>query len=487
LSAASDTRAAALIAPLLGLVLAGCSLTTTEVSECKTNTDCRAGFGLGWTCASDGLCEQAPGNPRCTQTYPEDLFFEDEEHANTIVFGNLMDRSLATHRAREKSAQLAFRQVNEDGGLELRRFGMVFCTIEENSDIDFATRQEAAVSSANYLIDTLGVQALLGPAASDDVQQVFLNIKDRNILEISPSATSPQLTTLDPDTVSDTSPGLLWRTAPPDSLQGAAIAYDMRNPGLGRTEVVDTVAVIYQTGAYGEALAAVFAEEFVKSGGTPTLLPYSDDGERAEKTSEAALGSYDEVLFISSQTREVIEFMDAAAGLPGYDNKGIFLSDSAANPDLLMEANPARFPQVRGTRQAPRDENVDLVYAAFIAAYASEFGEDVRPFSFTANSFDAAWMLAYGTAWALLQEGEVTGPNIARGLRKLSSGPDIEIRPTTWNQVVERFRAGDSVNIAGASGNLDYDPETEETSGTIETWQISGGQIVGIDTWPPSM
>jgi branched-chain amino acid transport system substrate-binding protein len=334
----------------------------------------------------------------------------------------------------------------------------------------------------------VGVPAIIGPAASDDVNTVVTEVRARGLdtVFISPSATSPSLTALDPTDVSDDAPGLLWRTAPPDSLQGAAIAYDMRAPGTGRTAQVETAAVIHQTGSYGEALASVFVNEFQAAGGAETtLFPFDTDGQRSEAIGVAAQGTFDEVLFVSSQTRTSIEFMDAVAALTGFDGKGIFLSDAAANPDLLMEADPTRFDQVRGTRQAPRNEATDLVYAAFLAAYSGEYGEDVRAFSFTANSYDAAWLLVYGSAWALLNESVIDGPGIAKGLRRLSAGQSIEIRPSTWNQVRQKFEAGESIDIEGASGNLDYDSLTEETSGRIETWRIENNMIVGIDTWPP--
>lgn len=484
MSAGSSVAGVSLVA-----LLSACSATTVDYAACERTSECSGRFGFGWVCGGEGFCERSTPIPRCTTTFPEDLFFAPDEHTETIVFGNIMDQSLATHRAREKSARLALKQANDEGGLALRTFGIVFCTVEEDPEFDTLSRPEAAVAVTEYLTTTLGVPAIIGPAASDDVNTVVSEARARGLdtVFISPSATSPALTALDPADVSDDAPGLLWRTAPPDSLQGAAIAYDMRQPGVGRTAAVDSAAVIHQTGSYGEALASVFVTEFQAAGGTETtLFPFDTDGQRSEAIGIAAQGSFDEVLFVSSQTRASIEFMDAVATLTGFDGKGIFLSDAAANPDLLMEADPTRFGQVRGTRQAPRDEATDLVYAAFLAAYSGEYGEDVRPFSFTANSYDAAWLLVYGAAWSLLQEDAVSGPGIAKGLRRLSAGQSIEIRPTTWNQVRQKFEAGESVNIEGASGNLDYDPLTEETSGRIETWRIENDMIVGIDTWPPS-
>ena len=51
--------------------------------------------------------------------------------------------------------------------------------------------------------------------------------------------------------------------------------------------------------------------------------------------------------------------------------------------------------------------------------------------------------------------------------------------------MVQAFKSGTAVNVSGASGPLDYDPETEETNALIEAWKIVDNQIVGIYTWPP--
>ena len=46
-----------------------------------------------------------------------------------------------------------------------------------------------------------------------------------------------------------------------------------------------------------------------------------------------------------------------------------------------------------------------------------------------------------------------------------------EYEPTT-SAALQRFRNGESINIRGASGNLDYSPSTEETTGPIDVWTI---------------
>jgi branched-chain amino acid transport system substrate-binding protein len=487
LSPTSRSRRAAALAAVLGLA-GGCSLTTTDVEECTSSAQCRSEFGVGHVCnTDDGLCEEVAPSPRCTQTYPPDLFENRLAERERIIIGNLMDRSLDTHVARENSALLAYEQANGAATLEGREFGAVFCTIEENEDFDDQVRVDAAVESARFLVNSVGVPAIVGPAASGDTQEVFIALEDSGVLMISPSATSPALTDLDPEAVSDDTPGLLWRTAPSDALQGSVIAEDMLGPGEGRESAVTQVAVIYQVGAYGEGLFEVFARAFQAGGGDAAQqFPFGDEGQLADAIADVGNSSVPEVLFISSQPEDIVDFLDAAATLPGYAAKGIFLTDAAANPDVLSTANSARFAQVRATRPAPLDESDDLVYASFIAAYSAQFREDVRTFSFAANAYDAAWLLIYGSAWALLREdGGITGQNIARGLRQLSDGEEIEVRPTRWVSVQQAFTEGRSIDITGASGSLDYDEETEETSSDIQVWNIDGEQIRGIYTVSP--
>lgn len=471
--------------------LASCSLSNIDVNECKETSECREAFGVGSICADNGFCAeaQAQAQPRCEKTFPVNLFDNPEDASRRIIIGNIMDRSSTTHQARENSAQLAFAAINEQSGVGGREFGVVFCNIEENPEFDSLTRTEAAVASARYLADVVGVPAIIGPAASSDTQAVFsdLSQSEKNVLVISPSATSPTLSELDPSTVTDAAPGLLWRTAPPDSLQSAAIVSDMITPGQGRGEAASKVAVIFESGAYGDALGTRFVSEFQTAGGTAVQFPFSTPSQRTEQVTAAGIDpSVDEVLFISSQFTDAVAFLDSAATLPGYTSKRVFLTDAAANVDVLQTANPALFDSVRGSRPAPLNSKTDLVYANYLSSYAAAFGGgDATEFSFVANAYDAAWLVAYGVVWSLAQESEISGTTIARGLRKLSSGEAVEILPSTWTTVQNRFEEGMSIDIRGASGSLDFDPLTEETTGDFQIWQIVQKEIEGIYSIAP--
>jgi hypothetical protein len=56
----------------------------------------------------------------------------------------------------------------------------------------------------------------------------------------------------------------------------------------------------------------------------------------------------------------------------------------------------------------------------------------------------------------------------------------VDIQPTSWNTVVDAFRMGAGINVQGASGPLDYDPATEETTAPISLW------VIREDTEAPS-
>ena len=99
-------------------LLASCSLTRPDVSDCSSNSECRASFGPGSVCGGDGLCQMAPENPRCSETHPADLLTRPEDHPNALIFGSLEDRSVVTQEARENAVRLA-----ELGANHLRSLG----------------------------------------------------------------------------------------------------------------------------------------------------------------------------------------------------------------------------------------------------------------------------------------------------------------------------------------------------------------------------
>jgi branched-chain amino acid transport system substrate-binding protein len=459
---------------VFSLALLGCSVVSKpDYEECNTNADCRSTFGIGSTCGGEGLCAAPVLNRRCATTFPEDLFTRPENYRNAVVFGSLMDHSSTTHQRRERSSRLAAKQINEERGIDGRQIAIVYCTYEENLQLDNLKPTDAAIASARYLADVVGVPAIIGPAGSGDVSAVYQALRGTGVLVMSPSATSPSLTDLDPPATNE-KPGLLWRTAPPDTLQGPEIAEDMT------ARAVSDVLVIAQKGAYGEGLSTIFRQAFA---GKSDLRVFGTENERDAAVTEGGSVAATEVLFISSIQADVIAFLKAAGQNAGYQTKTFFLTDSAANKEVIDQAPTAILERIRGTRPTPVDTR-DPVFANFLGSYVSEYSEDVTAFSFTAHTYDASWLVFYGSAWSSIQEHDITGLGIARGLRKLSDGREFNIQPLTWGSIVEAFRSGGGINVRGASGLLDYDSTTEETSAPIQVWVVKPAAAGGYEVQP---
>lgn len=443
-------------------LLAACSFTRVDVAECRDSSDCRDAFGFGWTCGGDGLCAQASVEARCTTTWPADLLTNPAQGTRLVV-GTIYDGSLATHRARANATQLAIQDATSAGGIAGRELGLVLCTSEENGSLDARSRTEATVYVAAYLEDVLDVPLVVGPYGSAETAATFEGT-DRLVM-ISPSATSPILTALEPVPASDEAPGRLWRTAPTDLEQAAQIAADLAARG------VTDAAFIAQRGAYGDGLVALLEARITGL----QVVRFETAGQLSSALGVVADGGAAEVIFASSSTNDSVDFLAAVEADAAFDTRRFFLTDAAANADLLagLPSDVGFRDRIRGTRPA-----LDPVRsAAFERRYRLAYGEsDIDSLSFTAHAYDAGWLAAYALAWAALNEPQIDRRALGRGLRRLSDGDPLDVGELTWADVIASFERGEGIDVRGASGALDYDPETEERAEegmSFEVWIVA--------------
>ncbi|HET6584419.1 MAG TPA: ABC transporter substrate-binding protein [Nannocystaceae bacterium] len=465
------------LAPVASVAIAalfGCSATALRPRACTSSGECRAAFGLGSVCGDGGYCEPPQQHPRCSEAFPPELLLEPEAYADHVVIGSMF--GFVDHRDTLRAAELAIRQLEREKVGDDLAFAMLHCDTTEMAGDD-ATDLEASAAVATFLAEVVGVPAIVGPRGSARTEAAFAAIHDAGVLLISPSATSPTLGELDRLDPTFEAPGLLWRTVPPDTLQATVIATDMRARGVAN------VAVIYQAGPYGDGLTRLFETRFTALGGGPLDKHTFENGQFSPIVAKVAesltAGDVDEVLFLSSDIMDYVAFLHAAVAtdelLAAYtgDGVGIFLADAAYNTTLIAstwERSAELYPRVRGTRPAPAE---GVLFNTFAAAYSAEYDEDANSSGFTPHSYDAAWLVAYGVAWAKLVEGEIDGVGIARGLRRITGGDPVEIEPTSWPVVLDRFAHETPIDVEGASGPLDYNPDTEETSAPIELWSIA--------------
>ena len=469
----------------LPLAFTSCSFTKFAFTRCDMNQECRDAFGWGYVCAEE-LCQEVDPIPRCGRTYPEDLFDDVEGYRDRVVYGVQFDQSQFATESR--AAEFAIEEVMKASGLGGKGFAAVVCTNEESSLLDGLAQDQANVMVSEYLANQVGVSAIIGPATSDRVEDAFQAVKRFGTLVMSPTATSPSLTPLDGSVSTTAEPGLLWRTSPPDDLQGAELAALMEADGM------DTVAFIVEEGNYGTALGAIGQSAFEDGGGEATLVPYESGSAASlqEKIGIVEDMDVDGVAFISSDredTQEFLQFVSTSAADASYtcssadrcpfsdDGATIYLADGGKDLGIFESVSGIErvLDRIHGT--APAHE-LGSVYNVFADSFDAKWGAgtaDSTPF--TSYAYDAAWLVIYGSAWAHYNEAAIDGLGIARGLRRISEKRDgttqVDVGRSSWNSVRAEFEAAQPIDVQGASGALDYDPNTGETSAPIEYWCVT--------------
>ena len=120
---------------------------------------------------------------------------------------------------------------------------------------DTGTDRDIAKDNAIRLVEEEKVGAIVGAPSSGVTVHVARSVTiPRHVVLISPSSTSPDITTLEDD-------DFVFRTAPSDALQGVILARLARELGF------DSASTLYVDNAYGQGLSNKFAEEFTMKGG----------------------------------------------------------------------------------------------------------------------------------------------------------------------------------------------------------------------------
>ena len=179
-------------------------------------------------------------------------------------------------------AELAFAEASDSG---LLLGGTKIISVRADSTcVDSA----AATAAAERLITSDGVAAIMGADCSGVTTAVANNVAVPNgVVMISPSATSPALTTIDDK-------GFFFRTAPSDARQGVVLSDIVLSRGI------NNVAITYTNNDYGKGLAESFSNAFKGKGGSVSITAAHEDGKAdysAEVGALSASGAKDLVVF----------------------------------------------------------------------------------------------------------------------------------------------------------------------------------------------
>jgi branched-chain amino acid transport system substrate-binding protein len=170
-------------------------------------------------------------------------------------------------------AEMAIEEVSDSGAL---LGGLQVVSVRgDTTCIDSA----AAVAAAERLVTADRVDAIVGGDCSGVTIAMLQNVaKPNGIVMISPSATSPALSTIEDD-------GLFFRTAPSDARQGEVVAAILQEMDI------QEAAMTYTNNDYGKGLADSIAANVEMRGGTITMSTPHEDGKGDYSAEVAALAA----------------------------------------------------------------------------------------------------------------------------------------------------------------------------------------------------
>ena len=350
---------------------------------------------------------------------------------------------------RKRAFDLAIDHINEAGGVLGRPV--------EGVAADATRDPRLAVEAAWRLVDTEGVHAIVGPSASAAALPVSETVSGpARIPTISPSATSPQLTTaVDND--------FFFRTTLSDTAQGPVLARVTRERGF------DNVGLVYRDDPYGQGLASSFEESW---NGTLRVVPVDADQTTyvPELRQSASAGA---------QALVVITFEEQALSIVRQAlDEGIYsrftFGDAAKRRSLVTKIGGLRLGGMYGTAGAPAPDSIATV--EWGKAFIDEYG-GLPVLTYVKETYDATVALALAAQAA----GSLDGAVIRDQLRAVA-GPPGEAVPGTPAGVAEGLRLlaqGRNIDYEGAANTLDWDENGDLLRGYIGIWRYT--QDEGIE------
>lgn len=488
-------------------LLSACSLTNPSRDACEDDAGCAVAFGVGSTC-SDGYCSEPgtcttghdcrskygggacvlgacrmflPENAQCSFMDPPDLAERPlAGDGATQVIGAIFATDDEKNKATAEAVILAAREIDDSTGLaDGQRVGVVVC---DNGGPGNSAQNEERTKldqdALDHLAGTLGVPFLVGPRTSSDALKIIARLLEKQYptVVISPSATSPELTSadsrLDP---ADPHP-LFWRTCPSDALQATVLAQNV----VGADVNVTTATVVYANDAYGQGFSDVFLNTF--GVGQTELVPFQPGLDAAGATNAAgqvAMFNSDGVVIVSTSGKDTVALMTALVAA-GLGTKSYFFTDGSKDAATLLAADvppdvASVIASAKGT--APANARDEATFKKFTASLGAAFpGVDPSKYSFIAHAYDATYLGALGTVYAATRpdkEGVFDGRDVAAGMAQLSSGAQVELGPVTWTDAKQTLTDGGQLDALGISGQLNLDPALGEGPSPIEVWVVS--------------
>ena len=343
------------------------------------------------------------------------------------------------------SAELAFKEASDSGSL----LGGQTISVEraDSTCVDSA----AATSAAEGLISG-GVVAIMGADCSGVTGAIASNVAvPKGVVMISPSATSPGLTTLDDN-------GYFFRTAPSDARGGQILADITKDRG------VKSVAITYTNNDYGKGLADVYEAAVKAHGIKVTTVAAHEDGKADYAAEVATLASAggDAVAVIGYLVQGGKGIIQGSLDSGAFDT--FILSDGMIG-DSLTDSFGKALNKSFGSIPGSTGKGAGVFSKVAKAAGIDSSGP------YTGESYDAAALITL----AMQAGGKADRAAVQKNVMSVANAPGTKIYPGQLKKALDLLAKGKAVNYEGATG-VEF-TEVGEAFGSFLEKEIKGGKF----------
>ena len=344
-------------------------------------------------------------------------------------------------------AELAFNEASNSG--ELLGGSKITILRADSTCVDSA----AATAAAEDLLSQ-GMTAMMGADCSGVTGAVATNVAVPNgFAMISPSATSPGLSTLEDK-------GLFFRTAPSDARGGQVLADITNDKGI------KSVAITYVNSDYGLGLADVYKAAVEAYGITVTTMA-SHESDKADYSADVGVLSS-----AGGDALAVLGYLDNAGGhiIEGSLDSGAFdtfvLSDGMIG-DSLTDRFGSDLNNSFGSMPGSLGEGAQLFKSV---AEAGGINASV----YVGESYDAAALIVLA-----MQAGESSDKgSIAENIMSVANAPGEKIMAGEIAKGLKLLASGKEIDYQGATDVTFTD--VGEAEGAFIEKGISGGKFTDV-------
>ena len=339
------------------------------------------------------------------------------------------------------SAELAFKEASDSGNL---LGGEKIVVVRADSTCIDAG---AATAAAERLVTSEKVVAIMGADCSGVTTAIANNVAVPNgVPMISPSSTSPALTTIEDN-------GYFFRTAPSDARQGQVLAKIVMDRGISE------IAVTHTNNDYGKGLTDSFSSAYTALGGKISATVPHEDGKADYSAEVASLdASGAEVLAVFGYVDRGGRYMIQTSLDTGAFDK--FILADGMYGDSLLENIDGDLTGTFGTVPGTASNGADIFKKIAADAGLNAGGP------YTGESYDAAALLVL----AMQRARSTNGESIADNLLAVANAPGAKILPGELAKGLSILNSGGPIDYVGAT-NVELDG-VGETFGSYREFEI---------------